>query len=47
VLCAYISSDEREYQGDEVRRIQRDLKTGKTRLATDAEVIDLKKKAGV
>lgn len=52
VLFAYISSDERQYrlrpdQAEAVRRIQRDLKTGKTRLATDAEVIDLKKKSGI
>ncbi len=47
VLFAYISSDEREYhllphQAEEVRRIRLDLKTGKTRLATDDEVAQLK-----
>jgi len=43
VLFAYISNDERQYrllpnQAEAVRRIRRDLQTGKTRLATDAEV---------
>ena len=42
-LFAYISSDDREYQllpdhAEAVRRIRRDLKSGKTRLATDDEV---------
>jgi hypothetical protein len=45
-LFAYISSDERQYhlrpdQAEAVRRIKRDLKTGKTRLATDDEVAAL------
>ena len=49
-LFAYISSDERQYhlrsdQAEEVRRTLRDLKSGKTRLATDAEVAELKKRA--
>jgi hypothetical protein len=43
VLFAYISSDERQYslrpdQAEVVRRIRRDLKTGKTRLATAEQV---------
>ena len=43
VLFAYIADDERQYrlrpdQADAVRRIQRDLKSGKTRLATESEV---------
>ena len=43
VLFAYISNDERQYglspdQADAVRRIRHNLKTGKTRLATDEEV---------
>jgi hypothetical protein len=43
VLFAYISNDERQYQlrpdqAEAVRQIRRDLKTGKTRLATDDEV---------
>jgi hypothetical protein len=51
-LFAYIASDERQYhlrpdQAEAVRRTQRDLKTGKTRLATDAEVAKLKKKSAV
>jgi hypothetical protein len=42
-LFAYISSDDRQYQlrpdhAEAVRRIRRDLKSGKTRLATDDEV---------
>jgi predicted metal-dependent HD superfamily phosphohydrolase len=42
-LFAYISSDERHYhltsdQIEAVRRTRRDLKTGKTRLASDTEV---------
>jgi hypothetical protein len=51
-LFAYISSDERQYhlrpdQAEAVRRIKRDLKTSKTRLATDDEVAELKKKSGL
>jgi hypothetical protein len=47
VLFAYISSEERYYslradQAEAVRRIRRDLKTGKTRLATDDEVAVLR-----
>ena len=43
VLFAYISEDERQYclrpdQAEAVRGIQRNLKSGKTRLATDDEV---------
>ncbi|MGO9006462.1 MAG: hypothetical protein ACLQIQ_15185 [Beijerinckiaceae bacterium] len=46
-LFTYISGDERRYhlssdQAEAVRRIRRDLKTGKTRLATDAEVAALR-----
>jgi len=42
-LFAYISSDERQYRlrpdhAEAVRRIRRDLHSGKTRLATDDEV---------
>jgi hypothetical protein len=49
-LFAYISSDERQYQlrpGQiaEVHRIQRALRDGKTRLATDAEVSAFRKKS--
>jgi toxin ParE1/3/4 len=49
VLFAYISSDDRQYnlrpdQAEAVRRIERDLKTGKTRLATDEELASFKKK---
>jgi len=52
VLFAYIASDERQHrlrpdQAEAVRRIQRDLKTSKTRLATDDEVARLKKKSTV
>jgi hypothetical protein len=51
-LFAYISSDERQYQLTshqiaEVRRIQRALRDGKTRLATDAEVAAFKKKSRI
>jgi hypothetical protein len=51
-LFAYIASDERQYrlhpdQAEAVRRTQRDLKTGKTRLATGDEVDELKKKSGL
>ena len=51
-LFAYISSEERHYslrtdQAEAVRRIQRDLKTGKTRLATDDEVAQLRNKSHV
>jgi hypothetical protein len=47
VLFAYIASDERQYglrpdQAEEVRRIRRDLKTGKTHLATADEVAKMK-----
>ena len=46
-LFTYISSNERQYhlssdQAEAVRRIRRDLKTGKTRLATDEEVTSLR-----
>ena len=51
-LFAYISSDARHYQltSDQieaVRRTRNDLKTGKTRLATDAEVAALRTKSRV
>jgi hypothetical protein len=51
-LFAYISSDEREYQlrpehAEAVRLIQRDLKSGKTRLATEDEVAALKRGTGL
>jgi hypothetical protein len=49
-LFAYISSDDRQYQlrpdhAEAVRRIRRDLKSGKTRLATDDEVEALRGKS--
>jgi hypothetical protein len=49
-LFAYISSEERHYslradQAEAVRRIRRDLKTGKTRFATDDEVAQLRNKS--
>jgi hypothetical protein len=52
VVFAYVSSDERQYhlrpdQIKEVRRIQRGLREGTTRLATDDEVSSLKKKSGL
>jgi hypothetical protein len=52
VLFAYVSSEERQYrlrphQITQVRRIKADLRDGKTRLATDAEVSAFKKKHGV
>ena len=51
-LFAYISSDEREYrlhpeQAEAVRLIRRDLKSGKTRLATEDEVAALKRGTGL
>jgi hypothetical protein len=52
VLFAYISSDERHYRltpdhAEAVRRIRRDLKTGKTRVATDSEVAAVRKSSGL
>jgi hypothetical protein len=52
VLFAYISSDERQYrlrphQVAEVQRIRRALRDGTTRLATNAEVTEAKKKARI
>ena len=52
VVFAYVSSDERQYhlrpdQIKEVRRIQKALRTGATRLASDDEVSSLKKKSGL
>lgn len=52
VIFAYVSSDERQYhlrphQVAEVKRIQRALREGGTRLATDDEVSALKKKSGL
>jgi hypothetical protein len=52
VLFAYVSSEERQYhlrphQITQVRRIKADLRDGKTRLATGAEVSVVKKKYGV
>ncbi|MGO9025626.1 MAG: hypothetical protein ACLQIQ_15215 [Beijerinckiaceae bacterium] len=49
-LFTYISSDDRQYrlssdQAEAVRRTRRDLKTGNTRLATDAEVAALRTKS--
>jgi hypothetical protein len=50
VLFAYISNDERHYrlqpdQAEAVRRIRGDLKTGKTRLATEDEVAAVRSKS--
>jgi hypothetical protein len=52
VLFAFISSDERQYrllphQVSEVRRIQRDLQDGATRLATDQEIERARKRARI
>lgn len=52
VVLAYVASDERQYhllphQVTEVRRIQKDRREGKGRLATDAEVAIARKKAGL
>ena len=52
VVFAYISSDERHYRLDpihiaEVQRIRRALADGVTRLATEAEVIKVRKKSAV
>jgi hypothetical protein len=49
-LFAYISSDDRQYQlrpdqAEAVRRIRRDMKNGRTRLATDDEVEALRGKS--
>jgi hypothetical protein len=49
-LFAYISSDDRQYQlrpdhAEAIRRIRRDLKNGRTRLATDDEVEALRGKS--
>jgi hypothetical protein len=49
-MFAYMSSDERQYQLQsdqmaEVHRIQRTLRDGKTRLATNGEVSSFKKKS--
>jgi hypothetical protein len=49
VLFSYLSSEEREYhlrldQAEAVRRTRRNLNTGKTRLATDAEVTSFRQK---
>jgi hypothetical protein len=51
-LFAFISSDERQYrllphQASEVRRIQRALQDGTTRLATDLEVDRERKKSRI
>jgi len=51
-LFAYMSSDERHYrllpdQVAEVHRIRRALRDGTTRLATNAEVTELKKKSRI
>lgn len=52
VVFAYVSSDERRHhlrpdQVREVRRIQRALREGTTRLATDHEVSALRRKSGL
>jgi hypothetical protein len=51
-LFAFISSDERQYrllphQVTEVKRIQRALEDGTTRLATDSEIERARKKARI
>ena len=51
-LFAFISSEERQYrllphQVSEVQRIQRALKSGTTRLATDQEVERARKRARI
>ena len=51
MLFALMSIDEADYalspeQVEEVKRIQEDLRTGKTRLATDEEVAEMWKKFG-
>jgi hypothetical protein len=51
-LFAFISSDERQYrllphQVTEVRRIQRGLQDGATRLATDQEIERARKRARI
>jgi hypothetical protein len=51
-VFAFISSEEREYrltppQVDEVRRIQRGLRDGTARLASDREVAAARKRAGL
>jgi hypothetical protein len=51
-LFAHIAGHERDYrlspeQIEDVKRIQRDLRSGATRLATDAEVAALWKKCGL
>lgn len=52
VVFAYVANDERQYrlapnQIAEVQRIQKNLNTGKTRLATDAEVAAARKKVSL
>jgi hypothetical protein len=52
VLFAYMSNDERHHslrsdQVETVHRIRHDLKTGKTRLATDDEVARLREESQV
>ena len=52
VVFAYVTNDDRQYhllphQVAEVRRIQKDLRDGKIRLASDAEVVTARKKAGL
>jgi hypothetical protein len=51
-LFALMSIDDADYaltpeQVEEVKQIQEDLRTGKTRLATDEEVAEMWKKFGV
>lgn len=52
VLFAFISSDERQYrllphQASEVRRIKRALHDGTTRLATETEIEQVRKKTKI
>lgn len=52
VVFAYVANDDRQYhllphQVAEVRRIQKDLHDGKTRLASDVEVVAARKKVGL
>jgi hypothetical protein len=51
-VFAYMASDERQYvlrpdHVREVRRIRDDLKSGKTRLATDDEVSRVRRKSAI
>jgi hypothetical protein len=52
VVFAYVANDDRNYrllphQVAEVQRIRKNLREGKTKLATDKEVAAARKKAGL